>query len=181
MPKKYRKTRAVVKSVCLVVEGCTEKNYFTFLAQKLRKHLRGALALRVEDAGGGSPKTVVSRACKLRKIRNYDLIFVIFDIDRPQQEVKEALSRAQKCKVDCYMAKPCFERWLLAHFSQYLPSSKRCEDFLKQLSQHVPGYKKGECKDIQEKLSEHFGCHLLQARLSVETFDRLLDQLIPYS
>ena len=141
--------RDPVARVLIVCEGKkTEPTYFRDLIREYR--LTSAI---VKVAGeGADPKIVVERAKERQKAEQraeeqYDRIFCVFD--RDEHEKFDAASRdAKRHGFKLARSWPCFEYWLLLHFSSarspYVRKGGKspADNCIGDLKQHCPEYTK---------------------------------------
>ncbi len=118
----------------------TEKLYF----QGIRSDLR-ANNLKIEHCGG-NPLEMVERALDIVRSEPIDhslgdQIWCVFDIEWPQKHpyVREALELAARHGVHCAISNPCFELWLLLHFSDQW-ATLSTQDACRLLEKHLPSY-----------------------------------------
>ncbi len=178
MPRKSkRRLRRLRESICLVVEGCTEESYFHFLQGQFPEIFRCQIALKIHDAAGGSPLHILDEARREKQKGHFDHIYLVYDFDRP--EAPEAQRRALKEGFEVYGARPCFERWILAHFTTRNVNApvKKCSFFVDQVRHVVHGYRKGRCPALEHALAHDLEKKLALARRQIETFDQLLSAL----
>ncbi|GAA0539894.1 RloB family protein [Paractinoplanes ferrugineus] len=106
------------ETIAIVCEGeKTEDIYFN----GIRREFRLATArLRVVTLGA-DPLRVVQEAEALRP--EYDNAWAVFDVEAPgahaipHARLNQAVERAARVGVQCAISNPCFELWLLLHFS----------------------------------------------------------------
>ncbi|WP_336524407.1 RloB family protein [Helicobacter japonicus] len=105
------------KQVILIVcEGeKTEKNYFETLKKQL--NLTNANII-IDPDSNPSPSNVVKYAKqKLEQNPNeYDEIYCVFDRDR-HRDFNEALNMVKDTIIQTIVSDPCFEFWILLHFT----------------------------------------------------------------
>jgi len=100
------------------------------------------IALKVECGSGGSPRSVVEKAVRLKGSRAYDKCFVLVDADLPFESDGELKRRMRnKPSIEMLRAIPCIEGLFLAilehpKFSQTQTSGAICkrmfEEYLSQ-------------------------------------------------
>lgn len=105
-----RKPCSAKRTALLVGEGATE---FAFLVHAKRCFVtrETSLSVKVENAHGGSPETVIRTARMLLMQRDYDTCLVLMDTDRPWP-----VKRPQKIgrtRISYVAATPCLEGLLL--------------------------------------------------------------------
>ncbi|WP_431875373.1 RloB family protein [Micromonospora marina] len=119
-----RGTRAERARILIITEGkVTEPQYFRGLAQHVR-----ATGVDIRSADiiglGRDPRRIVSEAVRLlRRSRragrsgdDYDAAWCVVDVDN-HALLPEALAEARREGVSVVVTNPCFELWILMHFS----------------------------------------------------------------
>jgi hypothetical protein len=135
--------------VLVVCEGVvTEPQYINGF-----RLAHGASTVRVQiEAPGGDPLALVERAISLRKHASqaaarerdqnlvYDEVWCVFDVDE-HARLDEARRTADASGVRLAISNPCFELWLLLHFTDQTAtlSRQRASGLLKK---HLPNYAK---------------------------------------
>lgn len=107
-----------------------------------------------------TPLQIISYAeQKARELSEYDEIYCVFDKDT-HQDFDKALSKAQNIKLGntifkAIVSDPCFEFWLLLHFTKITPNLSTSQSPCKALQNHkdfkknLPHYSKDyDFKDI---------------------------------
>lgn len=133
----------------VVCEGSvTERQYIN--AFRLA-HGASTVRIRVE-APGGDPRALVQRAIELRDqaaeraVRErdeniaFDEVWCVFDVDQ-HARLQEARGIAEEAGIQLAVSNPCFELWLILHFSDHGAhlSPRRATELLKR---HLAGYEK---------------------------------------
>lgn len=155
--------------VLIVCEGeKTEPNYF----RELCDHYQLSSAnIAVMPGEGNDPVSIVRTAKRRQKEEKrvgekYDRVFCVFDRDE-HANYQDGCRLAEAEKFSCTLSNPCFEYWLLLHFSDsrapYARSgaktaAQNCE---RDLKRYLPGYRKGERGLFQQllpRLSEAKAC-----------------------
>ena len=116
-------TRPQRFSVLGVATGDTEEIYLKALAAEIRGG--SSLSLLRVAKRTGAPKNVVDWVQHVRREDDYDLAFIVCDVD--DNDVAETEARLQGNLVRCAWSDPCFEVWLLWHvreYTTYIESSK---------------------------------------------------------
>lgn len=118
MPKRKRRQRVTKYALLVVCEGeQTETNYFrSFNSDKIAVE-----AIPIV----GQPVQIVQKAIGLQERRNYDEVWVVFDLDyNPSQGNKQfeqfnkALAKAKKNRLHIAYSIDCFELWFRLHYEQ---------------------------------------------------------------
>ena len=170
---KGKKAKSRDKKILIVCEGeKTEPNYFT----EARQHYSldtGIVEIRGDC--GSDPMSIVNfaKTCyqdQRGKGDPFDQVYCVFDKDdhSTYKNALAALSKARPKGVYITInSVPCFEYWLLLHFSDStrpynkLPDNSAGNQVLRQLKQYMPTYKKtqrGLFIELLNKL-EQAKCH----------------------
>ncbi len=149
-----RRRRALRDSydvVLIVCEGSkTEPRYFCELRDDLGLNNFNVV---VTGESGSDPDSVVRFAIRTAKEDGgYDRLFCVFDRDR-HATYQAAIDRARSARigipVTTITSVPCFEYWLLLHFTYtdraFAGTGNRspCDEVIGELRGHLPGYAKG--------------------------------------
>jgi hypothetical protein len=142
-------TRDPLPLILVVCEGkVTEPQYVDAF-----RIAQGANTVRVRvESPGGDPKALVERAVELRNEADrearrardlnlrYDEVWCVFDVDQ-HRRLEDARGEATRSNIQLAVSNPCFELWLLLHFSDQTAhlSTKQARD---RLRKHLPGYDK---------------------------------------
>ncbi|MEW1723673.1 RloB family protein [Streptomyces sp. NPDC093109] len=123
--KRAKGVRQEQRRFLIYCEGeCTEDQYFRGLKAELR-----ALPVYVQLGGEhGEPKSLVRAAIehKNRAARSphdrwmdYDEVWCVIDVEapRPHPGLSSALALAERHGIEVALTNPCFELWLLLHFT----------------------------------------------------------------
>lgn len=149
--RRRRPQREPYSRVLIVAEGQkTEAAYFTGVA----KHYRLSTANVVILGQGADPTAVVREAIKLKRREQqrgdaYDRVFCVFDRDG-HANFEPASQRASSMGIELARSWPCFEYWLLLHFSfsrkPYVRSGTRspCDACIHDLREYMPHYHKAQ-------------------------------------
>ena len=159
--------------VLIVCEGSkTEPSYF----QALKDQYRLSTANVEVYANGLDPSSLVNKAKSLRddeKRRGdrYDAVYCVFDRDE-HAHFNAASNQAYSAKLKLARSWPCFEFWLLLHFTYhrrpYAPSGNRtaAENCVRELRQYLSNYTKGRA-DVFEVLEGRIETAKSNARLAL--------------
>jgi hypothetical protein len=140
--------------ILIVCEGeKTEPNYFGWLRSKLG--LNKANVVIADKRGGLDPKSLVEYGIdEYNKEKDFDHVYCVFDKDKHTtyqgalDKIRSARFRG-KAKIHAITSVPCFEFWLLLHFTYttrpYVApfNESNCALVVTDLRQHIPGYEKG--------------------------------------
>ncbi len=137
--------RAPREITLIICEGESERVYFDALRNALRL---SNTEVSFPCPQGSAPINVVD--CALQKAREpgrYDHIYCVFDRDAhstfADARVKLQL-HAKRAPLHEAISIPCFEVWLLLHFEFTDAPFADCEDVIRRLVQHLPGYTKND-------------------------------------
>lgn len=123
----------------IVTEGIeTEVNYFTNIKKIIESLFRSNIivdkvSLEIEGKGR-STMVLVNEALKMRSLRSYSEVWVVFDKDN-NKDFDEAIAFAKSKGLNVAWSNECFELWLLLHF-QNLNSAISRDDYSSKLSEH---------------------------------------------
>lgn len=137
----FRRTKT---TILIIGEGPTEKAFLQYLkAMYITRDMD--IAIKVECGSGGSPRSVVEKAVRLKGSRGYDKCFVLVDSDLPFDPDGELERRMRrKPHIKMLNATPCIEGLLLAildsGFSQQATTSVESKRIFE--TKHLPEDKK---------------------------------------
>ena len=178
--------RAPYDVVLIVCEGLkTEPYYFS----DLRKHLRlsNANIVIADKKTGTDPLSVVNFAMeeyKKEKALPYDRVYCVFDKDK-HTTYSAAIDkiRATRLKkgasIHAITSVPCFEIWLLLHYTYTTRSfsaagdASNCELVVSEIKHYFPDYQKGS-RDIYAKISDKVDTAITNAK-RLELFHKTSD------
>lgn len=129
--------------VFIVCEGAkTEPTYFKYLKRRWRAH---GITICGEECGS-DPRSVVAFAVRAKKDRirdakrggplAYDQVWCVFDRDH-HANIDQALDMAQAHDIRIALSTPCFEVWLILHFSYSTMPYNDCADVIGHLNGHL--------------------------------------------
>jgi hypothetical protein len=163
----------------VVCEGAkTEPNYFGWLRNELG--INRANVVIADKKGGLDPKSLVEYAIdEYNKERDFDHVYCVFDRDKhtTYQGALDKIRSVQirgRSKIHAITSVPCFEFWLLLHFtyttSQYFAplDASNCDLVILDLQRHIPGYEKGS-KDFLPYIADKTDDAIRNAK-QLETF-----------
>ena len=171
--RRRRAMKASYDVILIVCEGGkTEPNYFTELKKAFR--LNNA---NVKICGLGSdPLRVVNFAIEtFRQEQGFDRVYCVFDRDR-HTTYHDALNKVSKTrlgkgsKLFAIPSVPCFEFWLLLHFTCTTKPFDACAEIIKELEKYLPAYQKGN-QDIFNKMRDNLDDAITNAS-SVEKYHK---------
>jgi hypothetical protein len=149
-----RQTREPYDVVLIVCEDAkAAPGYFTALIRKLRLSTANIRICGKEC--GSAPISVVEYAIdEFNKTKDYDRVYCVFDKDQ-HETYEEALKKvkstelSRKAKFVAITSVPCFEYWLLLHYSDsarpYGAGGRKspCEELIGDLKRFIGDYEKG--------------------------------------
>ena len=146
-------------------EGKTERQYFSALNTMLETNgglMNGQPRIRLvkRNATDSSTEEVrialdnyinPERSNQKYDMREGDQAWLVIDADqenRPEEQVNKLYQWTVRCQKDpkrkgkyrLAVSNPCFEAWLLLHFDDKSPTVPNCEEYVKRLKKHIPGY-----------------------------------------
>ena len=164
--RREKARRAPYERVLIVCEGKkTEPCYFRGLCQDLRLNPKNVV---IEDRKSGlDPKSLVTFAIEtFKKDKDFDHVFCVFDKDK-HVSYNAALDKIRATRLaggtilHAITSVPCFEIWLLLHFTftthpfSAAGDDSNCALVIHELDRkgYIRGYEKG-CRDIFNVLSD---------------------------
>jgi len=130
--RRLKPSRRTKITILIVGEGQTSKSFLQHI-KELYVVREADFAIKVENGLGGSPRSIVERAIRLRENSAYDKCYVLFDADRPlETDVTLRKRMNKKPRIEILQSTPCIEGLFLAilqhsKFSQVSASSKCCK------------------------------------------------------
>lgn len=87
-----------------------------------------------------APSQVVSYAAKLleKAGEEYDETWCVLDVDE-FKDIDQAVADAARMKIEVALSNPCFELWLLLHFTDHRRHAPSYDCLVPHLAKHVPG------------------------------------------
>lgn len=145
--------------IYLIVEGKnkTERNYLSHF--KSRNY-----NLYIVDSLATDPESMIKKAIEIYRKndlneKNGDKVFCLIDLDLSAEKYKKVNAMLQKNaykKVNVIFSNPCFEVWLLYHFTEYPKPEKCSSDVKKQMKKYIKNYEENydnyEIMGIYDKL-----------------------------
>ncbi|TDC00851.1 RloB domain-containing protein [Micromonospora fluostatini] len=108
------------RTIVIFCEGeASEPDYINAL--KRLPEVRDNTAIRIEvDPEQGAPITLVERAVARGEDDEVDECWCVFDVEWPQNHPRldEAIRLAERHGVKVAVSNPCFELWLILHFTE---------------------------------------------------------------
>lgn len=155
-------TRILQKIILIVCEGeCTEPEYFNLLKTHLKLSNVRVEVKNSKQTAGTSPKNLLKYAKALKaeaakKGMPYDLIYCVFDKDK-HTTFEETVAAIKKLGLpyNAITSCPCFEYWLLLHYSYTTASYNSFKELERSLKKHVPTYNKSDKNVLNEFVSLH--------------------------
>lgn len=127
------------RSILIYCGGArTEPDYFEGLR---RDHRRRPVTIKVRSAGV-APAALVQEAAayRARSAMIFDEVWCVVDVD--EFDLAAAVTVARREGVGLAVSNPCFELWLLLHYSECRRHCNGCADVQKRLRRQIPGYDK---------------------------------------
>lgn len=159
------KTRKSKLTIGIVGEGITEQLYFTEFKQVEAEKL--SVNVKPERPYNSDFERILGKAQDLVEAGN-DFVFCLVDMDkiRNNPTMKQKFEKAQKDteNITFIESNPCFELWLLLHFTFTTQNFLRDENVVNELklSNRIPDYKK------KKKYFEHKKIYsLLKDKLNI--------------
>lgn len=131
--------------IYLIVEGRnkTERNYLSHFKNKYNK-----FKLYIVDSVATDPESMIRKAAEVYRKndlneKNGDKVFCLIDLDLSAERYKKINTMLQKNpykKVNVIFSNPCFEVWLLYHFTEYPKPEKCSSDVKKQVKKYIRNY-----------------------------------------
>ncbi|WUR53961.1 RloB family protein [Actinomadura citrea] len=141
-------TRAERRSLLILCEGKTEKQYFV--------GMRTGAGPQLHVDAPDCDHVAVVREAKRRGTEEYDEIWCVLDTELDERLVTEILTEAQGTDVHIALSSPSFELWLILHLkycSRPFQTAKEAERVLREL---VPGWSKSATRfdDFKEGVED---------------------------
>ena len=133
-------------------------NYLSRAAQ----HFRASAIVEINHCGKTDPKGITEHA--LKRSKDYNQVYCVIDRDTHKNfHEARALAAASKNKVTLVISNPCFEYWLILHFSftrkgyRSVGSQSAGDKALKELLaiKQMAEYEKGQTKGLFDVLLPH--------------------------
>lgn len=140
--------RQLNKIILIVCEGeKTEIKYFKSLKEFLKLI---SVTIDIVPSSHPDPKQIIKYAIqKIRQFHEYDEIYCVFDKDlHTQKYINKVLETANKNNFKAIVSDPCFEFWILLHFTKIMPTLSTSQSPCKALQkcktfkQYLPDYDK---------------------------------------
>lgn len=156
--------------IYIIPEGQTEYAYFTAIKNHFRKtnlHIEVAKANTDTD-----PRQIANRAILARKSNaDYTHIACVLDADNPTALAEAKASVKRYKAIELYTSEPCFEVWLLLHFTATDAPFENCSAVETRLRSHWESFVKGlkcPCTQLIDKLPIAIQNHAQLASLQTE-------------
>lgn len=151
MPRKSRKARTLKPAYVILVDGQTEQWYLNQL--KMHEQIT-AVNIKPELPKTKSWLELFEKAIEYTR-QGYDKVILILDLDVILKEATEAgnvaaVTQKIKAQKQAFEGKggllivntPCFEQWLLLHFTSSSAYHRQCASATHALKSHLPDYSK---------------------------------------
>lgn len=152
---RQKPTKQPNKVILVICEGeKTEIKYFKSLKEFLNLI---SVTIDIVPSSHPDPKQIIKYAIqKIRQFHEYDEIYCVFDKDlHTQKYINKVLETANKNNFKAIVSDPCFEFWILLHFTKIMPTLSTSQSPCKALQKHkkfkenLPHYSKDyDFKDI---------------------------------
>lgn len=197
--QRTKENRDPYDKVLIVCEGeKTEPNYLI----TLRDYLKLSQAnIKIDPKSDSSPTSVVKYAKTLIKDNSkdpYNHVFCVIDRDR-HADFDTAIAQIdgyknKDTKIHAIVSNPCFEYWILLHFTYTTKSfgvsgDSPCIDLIKNdLKTYIPDYEKGDATLMLPIIQSGLNMAVANAKRANETAKRnetdapttQMDQLVEY-
>jgi len=128
----------------IVSEGeKTERKYFS-------NYRKRGCGLKIETPNTSKTDPIGLVEFAQRQIKNYELepdkddeVWCVFDVDENEENITEAVDKAEANNIKIALSNPCFEIWFLLHF-ELRQTKLSCDDTINNLKKHLPDYSKNE-------------------------------------
>ncbi|VAX38288.1 hypothetical protein MNBD_UNCLBAC01-1589 [hydrothermal vent metagenome] len=168
-----QKSRRTKKAILFVGEGPTEKAFLQHLQQMyITRDMN--IVVKVESGSGGSPRSVIEKAIRLRSSRSYDQCFVLIDKDLPFAPAGELKKRMRKkLRIEILNATPCIEGLFLAILNPRFSQQSKSTDFCKSAfeGKYISQHKKSDKRSYEKIFSKQI---LDERRQNVVELDAIL-------
>jgi hypothetical protein len=130
-------------------------------------------SVKIRAGKGGCPEEVVNDAWKLNLGLGYDRIVVVFDNDKPKEEMLRARKFAKEKSIDVIEHSPCLESILLRILKEPNIPVGRSSKFYKDIfeKKYISKKRRGDLDEYMRVFPNEL---LNDARLSVPELDALI-------
>jgi len=166
--KRSRNQRPTKPSFYIFVDGETEKAYLNGLKSSLKNRFSLTIEPKLKSSDLSSPKKDLryfierlEEKLKGEKNKGYDMVYYLLDNDvilsqsesitdgkeKPSEKLKKIREHFKKDNnIEILVNSPCFELWLLLHFTYTTRDFNNCSDVIndlkKELKKHDSSYEK---------------------------------------
>lgn len=143
---RYKRTasqRELYTNVLIVCEGETEVNYIKSVANYLSLHRK---RIQIQESPiGNDPVSITEYAVSKINEDPFDIAYCVFD-GIGNNNCAEAIQKVknQKKEVHCIISYPCFEYWILMHYSKTTRSFQNYDEISKEVKKFIKQYKKAQ-------------------------------------
>ncbi|ALQ07754.1 RloB family protein [Pseudoalteromonas fuliginea] len=168
--------RAPYETVLVVTEGLkTEPNYLNELVSRYKLSVANIVIDGESDSSPSSILKYAKQQVKKSKAKgfNYDRIYCVFDKDSHTCYEKTVIAIKNLPGYYCIKSVPCFEFWLLLHFTYTTASIVKAgkkspgDKTLQKLKQFLPDYSKG-AKNTFSQLEDKLNVGIRNSKKSLE-------------
>jgi hypothetical protein len=158
-------TKLPKPKILIVCEGeKTEVDYLNLFRKKLNL---ANIIIKIESSNGPAPISVVKYARVLNKAEiqqygeseQFESTFCLYDTDTDKHKsLQQAKELAKKYRYVSIISNPCFEYWLLLHYTYTRTLFSNSNECIKTLKKHLPLYEKNNIrihfKELMSKLED---------------------------
>lgn len=181
--KRRKESREQYDKVLIVCEGEKTEPYYI---AALRDHFKLSSANIVIDPNSdSSPTSVVGYAKGLiseNKNDPYDRVFCVIDRDR-HTDFDKAIAQiagfsSKATKMEAIVSTPCFEYWILLHFTFTtkifgVSGESPCQDLIRnELKSYLPEYQKADASILTALVQEQLGMAIANSKRAHEEASR---------
>ncbi len=142
MKNRKKQKRNLKPTICILVEGETEKTYFNTLRQKHKINI----SVKPEIV---KKKSLRKWEEKLREVlQQYDKVYLLIELDRffndnLREELEYLRELLQNYPDKIILISPCIELWFLLHFISKI-NGTQCKQMIQKLREILPNYAKNK-------------------------------------
>ncbi|MBI9094003.1 MAG: RloB domain-containing protein [Sphaerochaeta sp.] len=169
-----RKSKKIlpVRTILVVTEGSSEKIYFTSLRDAFKVP---GLTIIPKEAKHSSLQYVLEKAMCEKLTGAYESVWVVYDRDTQHSDsakVKTLLKKARKQGIKMADSLPCFEVWLLAHFTLPKATYHNQAAVIDELRMFHSTYVKNQEQQKRQDLFMEYHPHLPTAKKNASQLER---------
>jgi transcriptional regulator len=169
-----RKSKKIppIRTILVVTEGSSEKIYFNSLREKLKVP---GLTIIPKEAKHSSFQYVLEKAICENATGAYESVWVVYDRDTQHTDstkVKNLLKKAKKQGIKMADSLPCFEVWLLAHFTLPKATYHNQDAVIDELRIFHTTYVKNQGQQKRQDLFKEYQPHLPTAMKNASQLEK---------